>query len=136
MLAAPDSHALPQNATAAPARLQGRALNVRLSVGDTPLEVVVDTGASVVLALTQEVANSLGLLTGQKPSTMLEAVRSQVVKAPEITFAGTTYEDVDVMILGGARPPGFPTGLMGSGALERSRAILNLGEGSLHLARS
>ncbi|HEX5777186.1 MAG TPA: aspartyl protease family protein [Caulobacteraceae bacterium] len=138
MLLAADAHVLPQTAQAAPTRLQGRALAVQVSVGDTPLEVTVDTGASAVLALTRQTADSLGLLTGQKPRTAASivlggAVRAQVITAPEVTFAGHTYEDVDVMIFDAARLPGFPRGLLGAGALERFRTILNHAEGQIHL---
>ncbi|HSK39704.1 MAG TPA: retropepsin-like aspartic protease [Arenibaculum sp.] len=139
MLAAPDAHTLPGDARAIPAQSQGRALTVQVAVGDTPLEAVVDTGASVVLAVTQEVAQRLGLLTGQAPRMMSSivlggAVSSQVVRAPKVTFAGITSQDAEVMIFGGTRPPGFPTGLLGSGALERFRTILNYSEGAMHMA--
>lgn len=59
---------------------------------------------------------------------------SRVVRAPKVTFAGITYQDAEVMIFGGNRPPGFPTGLLGSGALERFRTILNYSEGAMHMA--
>lgn len=138
-LVAADAHLLPENAQAAPARSQGRALAVQVAVGDTPLEVTVDTGASAVLALTRQTADSLGLLTGQKPRAATSivlggAVRSQVVTAPEVTFAGHTYEDIDVMIFDTARVPGFPRGLLGAGALQRFRTILDHGAGTMHLA--
>ena len=101
-------------------------------------EVTVDTGASAVLALTRQTAETLGLLSGQTPRTAASivlggAVRAQVITAPRVTFAGYTYEDVDVMIFDAARLPGFPKGLLGAGALERFRAILNHAEGAIHL---
>lgn len=138
-LSAPEAHALPPTARPVAARPDGRALAVQVLVGDTPLEVVVDTGASVVLAVARDLADELGLLAGQTPRTTSSivlggAVESQLVIAPAVTFAGQTYRNAPVMVFDGARPPGFPKGLLGSGALERHRAILNYAAGSMHLA--
>lgn len=138
MLASNGAHALPADARATPARPEGRALAVEVSVGQTPLEVVVDTGASVVLAVTREVADQLGLLAGQRVRSASSivlggAVQSGVVLAPAVTFAGRTWRNAPVMIFDGARPPGFPKGLLGSGALEDYRTILNYAEGAMHL---
>lgn len=141
LLASAEAHGLPPTARPVAARAEGRALAVEVTVGATVLEVVVDTGASVVLALTRELAEELGLLAGQThrmtSSIVLGgAVSSRVVTAPAVTFAGRTWRNASVMIVDGPRPPGFPKGLLGSGALEPYRAILDIGGATLHLAPS
>ncbi|HYG27179.1 MAG TPA: aspartyl protease family protein [Caulobacteraceae bacterium] len=140
MLASADEHQLPAGAQPAPVFSRGRALAAQIFIGSTQVEAVIDTGASVVLALSREIAESAGLLTGQKPrvgqSVVLGgAMAGEIVRAEAIAFAGQVFTDVDVMLYQAQKLPGFPRALIGVGALRRFRAILDHAAGEMHLVR-
>lgn len=140
LMLAGDAHVMPTGARAAPVRAHGRALRADVTVNGTPVEAVVDTGASVVLALTREVAETAGLLAGQTPRRGSSVVlggqlAGQIITAPRVDFAGAIFTDVDVLLYPGQPMPGFPTALLGVGALRRFRAVLDHAGGTMHLVR-
>jgi len=140
MLAADAEHELPQGVLAAPVQARGRALAAKVFVNGAPMEVTVDTGASMVLALASDVAQAAGLMTGQKPRYGASAVlggqlAGQIVTAQAVAFAGAVFSDVDVLIFPSQRLPGFPKGLLGVGAMEGFRTILNHAAGEMHLLK-
>jgi predicted aspartyl protease len=137
-LADPKRYSLPTGARPATARLQGRELRVPITVEGAPLEVVLDTGASATLSLSAEAAEAAGLLSGRPLSwarsiTFGGSGHDRVVQVEAITFAGRTYADLPVNIYepSGAR---VPSGLLGVGALEPFRVVIDIGRGLLHLA--
>jgi predicted aspartyl protease len=136
---APAAFAPPAEARAVPVRGNGRELFAPVTVETAALEAVIDTGATAPLALSAETAEAAGLLSGRRiawaPSiTFGGEGQDRVVRVQTIRFAGETYRDVPVHIYArnGAAP--LPQGLIGVEALDRFRAILDVGRGRLHLA--
>lgn len=135
----PGAFPLPPEAMAAPVRREGRALLASVVLEGEPLDVIVDTGASGALALSRTVAQTMGLLDGREvrpgSSIVLGGVaQGGVVQASSLQFGGLALEDVDVQIFPLPALPGFPRGLLGLEVLRPYRAILDLAEGTLHLA--
>jgi predicted aspartyl protease len=123
----------------APVRRQGRALLAQVNIEGIPLEVMVDTGATGFLGLSQAAAETVGL-TGREARTGRSVVlggmaTSRVVKADSITFAGEEVRGVDVHILELPNVPGFPKGLLGVEALRRFRVLMDAGGGRMRLYR-
>lgn len=134
MLAAPKAHVMPAGAKPAKVHAQGRALATSLWVNGHAVEAVVDTGASMVLALARNVAEEVGLLTKGKPrygsSVVLGGeLAGELVTAQQVAFGGVTFYDVQVLLFPAQHIPGFPRGLLGAGALKRFRTIIDQGEG-------
>lgn len=128
----------PPDARAVPARAQGRELLVPVTVEAAPLELVLDTGASGALALSQATAQAAGLLSsrqvGSTPSIGFGGVaQDQVVQAGSVTFAGETRHGVLVHIYAPGQGAPVPSGLLGVGSLEGFRVILDIGAPALHL---
>lgn len=131
------TYALPPGARAVPAELKGRELRVGVTLEGSPLQVVVDTGASGHLSLSTETAQAAGLFdgrpTGWVPSiTFGGSGTDRLVTAKNLDFAGRTWRDVPVHVFdsSGSRAP---PGLLGVAALEDDRVVLNLAQGRLHL---
>jgi predicted aspartyl protease len=134
----PERHLMPPGAFAAPARLVGRELLVPVTVEETSLEVVLDTGASGALALSPQAAQTAGLLDGRDvqaaPSITFGGLSNdQLIRARALSFAGADYPDVRVHVYTPAKGARIPPGLLGVEVLERFRVLLNLGRGELHL---
>jgi predicted aspartyl protease len=140
MLAAPKGYVRPRDARPVQVRRQGRALATQLWVNGHAVEAVIDTGASMVLALAHDVAEAAGLLNKGKTrhgsSLVLGGeLAGEMVSAEKIAFAGgAVLYDVDVLLYPPQRMPGFPKGLLGSGALKRFRVVIERGE-ALSLVR-
>lgn len=138
-LADPKALAAPTGGFEAPVRRAGRALLADVSVQGMPLEVLVDTGATGVLGLSVEAAQSVGLSRQggrEGRSVVLGGVAlSQVVTADSFAFAGEELRDVEVHIIQLPNVPGFPKGLMGVEALRRHRVLMRAGEGRMRLYR-
>lgn len=137
-LHASGAYPLPDGATAAPVRGEGRALLAQVVLEGEPLDVIVDTGASGALALTSSVAQEVGLLDGRPVRTGSSIVlggvaQGGVVEARSLQFGARTLEDVDVQIFQLPNVPGFPRGLLGLEMLRPYRAILDHRGGTLHL---
>lgn len=126
------------SAQLAPSRSQGRALMVEVAIeAAAPIEVMVDTGATSELALSEDTARKLGLL--QRPAEVGRSVslgglsRDRVVHAASVQFAGRRLNDVEVQIFTPAAPAPLPPGLLGVGILKHYRVGLDLGAGLLWL---
>lgn len=136
----PEAYETPPGAFAVPARRKGRALLAQVRVEGAPLEPVLDTGASSALVLAHDVAEEAGLLSGREVrparSMVLGGVASgRMVTVSTLAFGGEVLRDVPVHIYQRQPMPGFPSGLLGVGALRRFRAVLDHGRGELHLVR-
>jgi predicted aspartyl protease len=139
-LAAPTGYKLPAGAKPAPVHAKGRALATQIWVNGHQVEAVIDTGASMVLALSEDVAEGAGLLKQKgKPrygsSVVLGGeLAGQVVTAQQIAFGGAVFYDAEVLLYPAQHMPGFPHGLLGAGALKRFRVIIDQGK-ALSLVR-
>lgn len=135
----PEAFVPPRGATVAPVTSRGGALMTPIRVeGSAPVEVMVDTGATSDLALSQKTAEQLGLLAGRPISTgrsisLGGLSQDRVVRAAFVEFAGRRYPDVEVQIFRPTEPAPLPAGLLGVGLLKRYRVALDLGAGVLWL---
>lgn len=130
----------PPDLMAAEVRRQGTALEADLTVEGATVRAIVDTGASSLLGLSREAANTVGLLDGrpERGGTSLVlggAMRSTIVEARTVTFADHLYERVEVGVFDQPPLPNFPGGLVGMEAFRDRRVALDLGEGTLHVSR-
>ena len=129
----------PDLAPAAVRRASG-ALVAEVTVEGVPVQAVVDTGASSLLALDKATAQTAGLLDGRPQSDGVSlvlggAMRALVIEARTVTFADHLYRRVPVGVFEQPPLPNFPGGLVGMAAFEDRRAALDLGEGTLHVSR-
>lgn len=134
----PQAFTAPPGAFTAPARRKGRALLVQVAVEGASLEPVLDTGASSTLVLADDVAEAAGLLSGREVrptrSLVLGGVAAgRLVTVRTLAFGGQVLRDVPVHIYKRQPMPGFPGGLLGVGALDRYRTVIDLGAGRLSL---
>jgi predicted aspartyl protease len=104
-----------------------------------PIDVLVDTGASGILALSEGAARQAGLLAPGRTVQRAHSVSlgglslDRVVTARTVQVAGLTLRDVPVQIYRPAANAPAPSGLLGAGLLARFRLALDLGAGQLHL---
>lgn len=136
----PGAYAHPDGAVAAPARRKGRALLAEVVVEGARLEPTLDTGASSPLVLASDVAEKAGLLNGRavRPASSLVlggVAAGRMVTVETLAFGGEVLRNVPVHIYERQPMPGFPSGLLGVGALRRFRAVLDHAGGRLHLVR-
>jgi predicted aspartyl protease len=135
----PEAFQPPPGATVAKTRSQGGALMTSVSIeGSAPVEVMVDTGATSDLALSQNTAQALGLLADRRITTGRSVSlggmsQDQVVRAQWVEFAGRPLKDVEVQIFTPTTPAPLPAGLLGVGILKRYRVALDLSAGVLWL---
>jgi len=139
-LVSPQDHTPPPQVTSAPVRRVGGALMAEITVEGAVIEALVDTGASSLLALGRETATAAGLLDGrpqQQGSSLVlgGSLSAQVVEARTVTLGDQIYRGVGTAIFEDVRAPGFPKALLGMGAFEGRRVILDLGGGALHVSR-
>lgn len=102
----------------------------------SPLEVMVDTGATAALALSASAAEGLGLMDGRgvktgRSVTLGGVSQDRVVTARRLAFAGDWLEDVEVQIYAPAVKGPIPQGLLGLGVLKRYRVALDHGGGRM-----
>lgn len=129
---------LPEGAMPTAARRDDRRILVPVQVEDVAIEAVLDTGASAVLAVADDFAAKAGLLRGRRVaagrSISLSGVASgRAVAVSRMGFAGETYSDVAVQLYPREGGLVLPDGLLGYGALERFRVVLDQGAGTVHL---
>lgn len=134
------AHVLPREVVALPVRRSGGALSTEVTVEGATIVAVVDTGASALLALAREAAESAGLLDGRPArrgtSIVLGgAIASQIVRSRTITVGDQLYRNVETPIYADVALPGFPTALLGMEAFAGRRVVLDLGGGALHTSR-
>lgn len=131
----------PPGAAVARATNRGGALMTPVVIEDRePVEVMVDTGATAAIALSDKTAQSLGLLDG-RPSVTGRSVslggvsEDRVVRARSVDFAGRRLQDVEVQIFTPAVRGPLPAGLLGVGVLKHYRVGLDLEAGVLWLTK-
>jgi predicted aspartyl protease len=96
-----------------------------------PVEVMLDTGATGALALSEKTAMASGLLDGRPlrtgESVTLGGVSEDgMVTAREVMFAGSRLKNVEVQIYRPAPSAPAPDGLLGLGVLQRFHFALDL----------
>lgn len=130
----------PPEAQAAPTRKIGGALMAPVAIeGARPVDLMVDTGATSAIALSEKTAQTLGLLSG-RPVTTGRSVslgglsEDRVLRAETVEFAGHVLQDVEVQVFTPAARGPLPAGLLGIGILKRYRAAMDLDAGVLWLA--
>lgn len=129
----------PAEAAPVAARSQAGALMVMVAVEDaSPVEVMLDTGATGALALSEDTARAAGLLDGRpirhgRSITLGGVGEDGMVTADRIVFAGRALEDVEVQVYRPAANAPIPAGLLGLGVLRRFHLALDLAGGRLFL---
>ncbi len=103
-----------------------------------PLDVMVDTGATGALALSEKAATAAGLLAGRdvrtgRSVTLGGVSQDRMVRAAHVRFAGRRFDDVDVQIFAPAANAPIPAGLLGLGLLRRFRVALDHDRGRMFL---
>jgi predicted aspartyl protease len=137
----PGAWATPPDAVALPLRLQGGAPMTTIRVEGRPVEVMIDTGATGVLALSARVAQDVGLLAPGRPVSSARSVSlgglsvDRIVQARSVEAAGVTLRDAPVQIYAPSSSGPIPQGLLGAGFLRRFRMALDLEGKRLLLAR-
>jgi len=129
---APDRWTPPADAAAAPARLKGAGLLVPVRIEDAPpVEMLLDTGATGALALSEATARAAGLLDGRpmrrSPAVTLGGVSEDgLVTARRVEFGGHVVRDVEIQVYRPAPHAPAPSGLVGLGVLGRFHLALDL----------
>lgn len=104
-----------------------------------PLDVLVDTGASGLLALSEDAARQAGLLAPGRPVSRAHSVSlgglslDRRVTARTVRLGGLTFSEVDIQVYSPAASVPAPSGLLGAGLFGRFRMALDLGGDRLHL---
>lgn len=130
---------VPAGLTMIPARERGRALEARIRVEETVLDLLVDTGSTAGVSLSETTAENAGLLDGreaeQSRRIVLGGVSSgRIVQARSLTVAGRALGESPVHIYADQAAPGFPRGLIGLEILGRERVWVDLAGGRLAVA--
>jgi len=139
-MVAPDAFVRPAGMVEMPVRRAGSdSLSSEVTVEGSTIQAVVDTGASALLALSEEAATSAGLLDGRpqrRGSSIVlgGAMASTLVQARTVTIGDVLYRDVQLPIYGDVVLPGFPAALLGMEAFEGRRVVMDLGRATVHLS--
>lgn len=135
----PDGWAPPAGATAVPIRLESGGPMAPVRIEDSaPIEVMVDTGATGALALSETSARAAGLFDG-RPMRVGQSVtlggvsQDGMVRARRLEFAGHAIHDLDIQIYRPAENAPVPDGLLGLGVLGRFHMALDLAGARLFL---
>lgn len=134
-----EAAAWPADAVTVPARQRGRGLEARVRVEETVLDLMVDTGSTAGVSLSETTARNAGLLDGREAETSRRIVMGgmstgRVVEARTLTVAGESLGPSAVHIYADQTAPGFPRGLLGLGVIGRGRVFIDLAGGRLALA--
>ncbi|HEY4587158.1 MAG TPA: retropepsin-like aspartic protease [Brevundimonas sp.] len=124
---------------AMPVRRAGTSLIADTVVEGVRVEAVLDTGSSALLAVSESVAQSAGLLDGRAEregsSIVLGGVaRARLIEAKSVALGSETWRDVTMAVYADRALPNYPDALLGMEAFAGRDIILNLGDGQLHLA--
>lgn len=127
---------VPAGLTMIPARQRGRGLEARIRVEETVLDLLVDTGSTAGVSLSQTTAENAGLLDGRETEQSRRIVlggvsTGRIVTARQLTVAGRALGESAVHIYADQAAPGFPRGLLGLGVIGEGRVWLDLGGGHL-----
>lgn len=135
----PGAYSPERGAQVAPTHIRSGALMTPVGIeGAAPVDVMVDTGATSEIALSQETAQRLGLLAGRPVETGRSVSlggfsQDRVVHAGSVQFAGRQLTDVEVQVFTPSVQGPMPAGLLGVGILKHYRVGLDLGAGVLWL---
>ncbi len=134
----PRAYVPPTGTTPIVVRRERGALATQVTVEGATMQAVVDTGASALLALGRDAAQSAGLLDGrpsERSSSIVlgGAIAADVVRARTITVGDRLHRDVEVPIYADVALPGFPSALLGMEAFEGRTVVLDLPGGRLHV---
>jgi len=128
----PQGWSPPADATPVPIRLEAGGPMAPVRIEDAPpIEVMVDTGATGALALSEASARTAGLFDG-RPMRVGQSVtlggvsQDGMVRARRMEFAGHTLFDLDVQVYRPAANAPVPDGLLGLGVLDRFHIALDL----------
>lgn len=131
-----------RDATIIPLASKGGAPMVSVHIEDgPPFEVLVDTGASGLLALSASAAQQQGLLAPGRRVTSAHSVSlgglslDRMVTARTLRIGDMTLRDADVQVYTPAANAPAPSGLLGTGLFRQFRMALDLGGGRLFLVR-
>ena len=136
---APGAWRAPAGAQPAVVTTRSGGLMVQVQIeAAPPLEVMLDTGATGALALSEQAAKASGLFDGRPlrtgQSVTLGGVSEDgVVLARQVMFAGRRLPDVEVQIYRPAANAPVPNGLLGLGVLQRFHLALDVAGGRLFL---
>lgn len=130
---------LPRAYRALPVRRAGTALIAEAVVEGSRIQALVDTGSSALLALSEGVAQSAGLLDGRSEqegsSIVLGGVaKARLIQARTVALGQELWRDVTTAVYADRPLPNYPDALLGMEAFAGRDVILNLGDGQLHLA--
>lgn len=131
-----------RDAITIPLRTKGGAPVVSVQIEDAPaLDVLVDTGASGVLALSTAAATQAGLLAPGRQVSSAHSVSlgglslDRLVTARTVRIGGMTLHQADVQVYTPAANAPAPSGLLGTGLFRQFRMGLDLAGDRLVLVR-
>lgn len=131
-----------RDAVLLPLAIKGGAPMVAARIeGAAPLDVLVDTGASGVLALSESAARQTGLLAPGRKVRETHSVSlgglslDRLVTARTVQVGGMTLRDTDIQVYRPAPNAPAPSGLLGSGFFRPFRMSLDLAGGRVALVR-
>lgn len=137
---APQSYRAPRDAHIVDLRRTGGGPLASVRIEDAPpLDVLVDTGASGVLALSEAAAQASGLLAAGRRVGSAHSVSigglsmDRRVVARTLAVGDLVLRDVEVQVYRPAPNAPAPAGLLGAGLFSRFRMALDLGAARLHL---
>lgn len=140
-LVAPAVYRPPRDARIVELTVSGGAPMAAVAVEGTPaIDVLVDTGATGLLALSDAAARKAGLLAPGRPVVRAHSVGlgglsvDRIVVARKIEVGGIALPHAAVQVYAPAANAPAPSGLLGVGLLGRFRMGLDLGRRRLYLA--
>ncbi|WP_397403898.1 aspartyl protease family protein [Phenylobacterium sp.] len=132
----------PRDAIDLPLRRRGGAPVVAVKIEDAdPVDVLVDTGSSRLLALSEGAARKTGLLSPGRTQGAAHSVNlggfslNRIVTARSVRIGVLDLPSVDIQIYRPAFGAGGPEGLLGTGLFRQFRMGLDLGGKRLVLLR-
>jgi predicted aspartyl protease len=136
----PGSFQPPHDAEIVPLKQRSGAPTATVHVeAAAPVDVLVDTGATAILALSEDAARATGLLAPGRRVTRAHSVSlgglslDRMVVARSIRVGGVTVRNAAVQVYAPGASTPAPAGLLGSGLLGRFRMALDLPEQRLVL---
>lgn len=136
---APGRWTPPAGAAPVSVRLQAGGPMVAVRIENAaPVEVLLDTGATGALALSEATAQAAGLMDGRPRRTGQSVTLGGVsedgmVRARRVEFAGHAIDDLEVQVYRPEPNSPAPAGLLGLGVLERFHLALDLPGGRVFL---
>lgn len=133
----------PADARAAALKLVGGAPMIPVRIEDAPpIDVLVDTGATGLLAVSAQTAETAGLLAPGREVRAAQSVSlggqtvDRLVTVRRVEVAGVSVNGAMVQVYAPSARAVVAPGLLGTGFLRRFRVALDLGGGQLFLARA